>query len=493
MRPPISTGLRAATRSIETALARATSKVSFGYRSTGTGLRTAANRLRHTDSRTALKIGGVAVTGGALLALHGDEKTEYAQPPRSGTAADAIAVAEWWNSLAPEEQQRLLNEEPERIGNLNGIPVEVRDAANRKVMNADIRRVEDVAKSKGVSVDQIAKNPKKFGLTADDLTRYHNAVNVRAGLNQYSGPNRADPGQYPPAPYPTYLYAYQPLAFGGKGRAAISIGNPDTAPNTAIVVPGASQSVRASDASDKGWFAVQSEQAQNLYTESNRADPLHPTAVVAWMGYDSPADGIAAVLSGDPTAERKGGNLLADDVDGLRATHRGPSHVTVVGYSAGAIVAADAAAASHLRADDMVLLGPVSTDQARNQADFHLDGGGKVYVGKASNDLNAHAGHAWIGGPDPIGPDYGATRIKAETPESYASRLGYSGQAHLHYFTAGSESLYATALVTSGHADRLGAENMLAGHPDPIPLWPDDDPEADRTGIRDDHYHRPPQ
>ncbi|WP_433599186.1 hypothetical protein ACQPXH_26480 [Nocardia sp. CA-135953] len=39
---------------------------------------------------------------------------------------------------------------------------------------------------------------------------------------------------------------------------------------------------------------------------------------------------------------------------------------------------------------DMVLLGPVSTDQAHNTA-YHLDGG-HVYVGEASNDLNAHDG-----------------------------------------------------------------------------------------------------
>ncbi|NUP25796.1 MAG: hypothetical protein HOQ44_03725 [Nocardia sp.] len=82
--------------------------------------------------------------------------------------------------------------------------------------------------------------------------------------------------------------------------------------------------------------------------------------------------------------------------------------MTVVGYSAGAIVAAD------FRLDD-----------SRTDPD---DGG--VYVGKASNDLNAHAGHAWLGGPDPIDPEYGATRIKAETPESYSSPIGYSMEAH---------------------------------------------------------------
>ncbi|MFG1794733.1 alpha/beta hydrolase [Nocardia sp. NPDC049149] len=444
--------------------------------------------MRDSDARFRLKIGGgVALAASAAFLVWADDE-EPDKPARSGTAADAVRVNEWWNSLTLDEQRRLLAEDFERIGNLNGIPVEVRDAANRRAMEADIRRVEDIAKSKDVPVEMIDKDPKKFGLTVEDVSRYRNAVNVRAGLDNYS--RAGDAGKYPPTPYPTYLYVYQPLAFGGDGRAAISIGNPDTARNTAVVVPGASQSVRASDASGEGWFVAQGDQARNLYVESNRADPNSPTAVVAWMGYDSPADGLSAVVRGDPTAERIGGNLLAEDVDGLWATHQGPSHLTVVGYSAGAIVAADAAAGSQLHANDVVLLGPVSTDEARSAADFRVDGG-HVYIGKASNDLNAHAGQAWLGGPDPIDRDYGATRIKAEAPESYSSPIDYSMQAHLHYFTAGSESLYATALVASGNADRLGQDGMLAEPKEEIPYWPDNDPEGARTDIQDDHYHGP--
>jgi hypothetical protein len=499
MRQPISGSVRAAARAIEAAFRTAGSKASAGYHSAGDRARTAADHLRVTNARAALTIGGGAALSGIALYTLLDEP-EYEEQPRTGTAEDAVRVNKWWNSLTPEEQKALLDEDPERIGNLNGIPVEVRDDANRRVMNADIDRVEGIAKAKGVSVDAIKEDPKKFGLTADDMTRYHNAINVRAGLERYkrldkaSPLNKSDPGQHPPAPYPTYLYVYEPLAFGGKGRAAISIGDPDTAANTAVVVPGASQSVRASDASDKGWFSAQGEQAQNLYVESNRADPDNPTAVVAWMGYDSPIDGGLAVLDGDPIDMRKGGNLLAEDVDGLRATHQGPpSHLTVVGYSAGAIVAADAAAASQLQADDVVLLGPVSTDLARSADDFHLDDG-KVYIGQASNDLNADGGHTWLhtrtGGPDPMAEEFGATRIKAEAPESYSTPIvDYSGPAHLHYFTAGSESLYSTALITSGNADRLSPEGMLAEHEGDIPLWPYDDPEKGRTDIQDNHYH----
>ncbi|MGW5384118.1 alpha/beta hydrolase [Nocardia sp. NPDC003963] len=495
----VSASLRGARHALDNALHTAAQKTRTTYRSTGTELRTATGRLRRIDTRSALKIGAVATAAGTgLVVLHGDEKEEYEVPPREGTAEDAKRVHQWWNSLSPAEQKKLLDTEPERIGNLNGIPVAVRSEANKRVLEADIQRVERIAAAAGVSAAAIDKDPEKYGLSAEDITRYHNAKNVRAGLLAYEGPNQDDDGTYPSAPFETYLYAYQPLAFGGKGRAAISIGDPDAAPNTAVVVPGASQSVRASDASDKGYFDVQRHQALNLYTQSNRADPDNPTAVVAWMGYDDPEDGLKAVLDGDPTAVRKGGHLLAEDVDGLRATHQGPSsHLTAVGYSAGAMVVSDAAAASRLRADDVVLLGPINADQARDASDFHLGDRGNVYVGSASNDLNAHGGQAISnvvsGGSDPLDPDFGATRIRAEAPdtEQYSSPIGYSGQAHLHYFAAGSESLYSTALITSGNAGRLEPEGMEAEQIDERPFWPDDDPEADRTGVRDDHYHSP--
>ncbi|MGX1778277.1 putative alpha/beta hydrolase [Nocardia brasiliensis] len=408
------------------------------------------------------------------------EATGYVPPVQLDDAvpdADPRVVHDWWTSLTPVERQAIMSEHPEAIGNLNGIPVRDRSAANERVMNADIRRVEDV----GVPIDTIAKNPAGYGLTADDLTRYHNAINVRAGLDGYSRPSEFLPGGDPPAPYPTYLYVYEPLAFGGKGRAAISIGDPDIAPNTAVLVPGASQSVRASDGSEQGWFTAQREQAHNLYVESNRADPDRPTAVLAWMGYDSPDNGITAVAWPDPTAMRAGGDLLAHDVDGLWATHQGASHVTAVGYSAGAIVTADAAAGSGMRVNDMVLLGPVSTDQAHTVADLRLEGG-NAYVGAASNDLNAHLAQARLPGPDPSGPEFGAERIKAETPESYSTRWAWpitddSVSGHLHYFTAGSQSLYATADITSGNADLLADHDMLA------------DGSETTKGVTDNHRH----
>ena len=50
--------------------------------------------------------------------------------PDSG--ADPQQVKQWRESLSPQEQQRLSDDEPEHIDNLNGIPVASRDYANRR-------------------------------------------------------------------------------------------------------------------------------------------------------------------------------------------------------------------------------------------------------------------------------------------------------------------------------------------------------------------------
>jgi hypothetical protein len=95
--------------------------------------------------------------------------------------ADPHQVKRWWESLRPKERQRLADEQPERVGNLNGIPVAVRDVANCQVMNQDLDRVRHAAA--GVPAETVLADPKKYGLTQADVTRYRNAENVQKGID----------------------------------------------------------------------------------------------------------------------------------------------------------------------------------------------------------------------------------------------------------------------------------------------------------------------
>jgi hypothetical protein len=385
--------------------------------------------------------------------------------PPPGTSPED--VHKWWTSLTPEQRQQLIAQHPEEIGNLNGVPISARSTANIGVMNQDLNRVRDIAGRNGVSVDEVLRDPAKYGLTPTAITRYQNADQTKQGLDH-------DAGNDPVHPNPTFLFAYDPLAFGGKGRAAIAIGNPDTAKNTAVIVPGTSSSVKG------GWLHDGHNDAINLYEQANAADPNNPTAVIAWMGYDAPNDFNDVQRISTPALARTGVQALAQDVNGLWATHLGGGeHVTVLGHSYGSTTVADAFALGGMHANDAVLLGCPGTDLAPNAGSVHLDGG-HVYVGDASTDpvgmlgqLNG-AGKHFFGddlggqllgtdpglGTDPAADGFGSVRFRAEVPGSD----GINPHDHSFYYHRGSEALQSMADITSGHGDALESDGLTAPH-----------------------------
>jgi hypothetical protein len=391
----------------------------------------------------------------------GPKPNESIQIPSPGTGAED--VHRWWTSLTPDERQRLLAEHPDQLGNLNGVPVSARSHANIAVMTQDLNRVRDSAAGDGVPVEDVVRNPAKYGLSATDITRYQNADQTKQGLDH-------DAGSDPRHPNATFLFAYNPLAFGGKGRAAIAIGDPDIAKSTAVIVPGASTSVK------DGWLHDGHNDAINLFEQANAADPRNPTAVVAWMGYDTPNDFKDPRIA-TPMSARAGAEALARDVNGLWTTHLGGGgRVTVLGHSYGSTTVADGFTRG-MHANDAVLLGCPGTDLARNAAEFHLDGG-HVYVGAASTDPVSLIGESdglskrFFGsdisgqafgfdpglGIDPAADGFGSVRFRAEVPGSN----GLGPQDHSYYYHRGSEALYSMADIASGHGDALASDGMLA-------------------------------
>ncbi|MCA2245669.1 hypothetical protein JF781_25340 [Mycobacterium sp. WUMAC-067] len=396
-------------------------------------------------------------------------------------------VKRWWDSLSANQKRLLADQHPPELGNLNGIPADVRDVANRAVMNDDLQRVEDAARQRGLAPDALRDNalnnrdadvftrPWEYGLCGTDIARYQNTVKANDFLARDNNAERR----------PIMLWAYDPLAFDGKGRAAIAIGNPDKSRNTAVMVPGTNSSVRG------GWMSDGPDDAINLYEQSAKADPRRSTAVLAWMGYDAPefdhphwqqAFTRPAELEqvGTPWRARQAGALLAADVNGLATTHDAatPRHVTVLGHSYGSTTVADAFAHSGMRANDAVLTGCPGTDLAHRAADFHLDGG-RLYVGAASTDAISWIGESgsglpnglnetlggplgpWAGlGADPAHEAFGAVRFRAEVAGSHSPAPWFTD--HGHYYDVGSEALHNMTRIVTGHGDRLAAEGMLA-------------------------------
>ncbi|WP_166902901.1 hypothetical protein [Mycobacterium sp. DL440] len=110
----------------------------------------------------------------------------------------------------------------------DGIPqtlTQKQSAANLKIQQQDLAQVKSVADANHVSVDKVQAHPENYGLTATDVTRYHNAAEVQKAVDRYrNDANTPGTTKHPPI----FLTKYGPEAFGGKGAAAIAIGNPDT-------------------------------------------------------------------------------------------------------------------------------------------------------------------------------------------------------------------------------------------------------------------------
>jgi WXG100 family type VII secretion target len=191
-------------------------------------------------------------------------------PPDPGPAIpegkDPPQVKKWWDSLSQQQKDQLLHDHPDKLGNLNGIPVADRSTANTAVAQQDLDRVTHAAEQHHASVERVIAHPEDHGLTPNDVTRYTNATKVQQALDDNSRKTHGTP---------TFLQVYEPDRFNGQGRAAIAIGNPDLADNTAVVVPGTSHSVA------EGWLS--SDDAANVFNETSAADRSKPTSW--WHGW----------------------------------------------------------------------------------------------------------------------------------------------------------------------------------------------------------------
>lgn len=363
---------------------------------------------------------------------------------------DPGAINDWWTDLSPAEREALKVSDPDLIGNTNGIPTGDRDDANRTSMERDLDDLE-------------AKQDAGEDLSKEEQRLLDRARAAQAALNVPTVEGLPDANRDgKPDPVDVNLVVYQPGAFGGDGAVAVSYGDPDTADNTAVIVPGITN--------DGSNIASQGKDAYTLYKES--IGNGESAATIAWMGYDAPSwnpenaldwpgDGLdmGSVINEDKA--EAGGKSLADFVDGLRATDTldpdagdEKSNLTVIGHSYGSTTAAHAAADHGLDADALSLIG--SPGAGGNDVNGVGDLGmpeGKVYVGAADNDFVT-----WLGrdgdvgmGKDPAQADFGATVFPVDPgPEFHADNLDQGIKNHTSYFAPESQSLSNLTDIVQG-------------------------------------------
>lgn len=359
----------------------------------------------------------------------------------------------WWAGLTDEQREEYLAVYPDRIGNLDGIPALVRDAANRDNLQLLMGKLEG----------------------RDD----EDSATKLAALREIDRQLRAVPGAGEP---PMYLLG---IGDQGNGRAIVSYGNPDTARNVAAYVPGLNTSL------DEEFAKGDLKRARDTAMAAREID--ESTAAIAWLGYDAPQspDGMSSLAVAGTERAENGGQAFRGFMSGLAtANDHGDPHMTAIGHSYGSrtVGAATQQGDGIPGVDDIVLVGSpgIGVDRAE---DLKV-GMGHVFVGAAENDVVTHlpskekglieaAGRAlgpagalavdmvhprgdglWFG-EDPASEEFGARRFAADPGPPVVGLGRVSIDAHSQYFDPKLDSASADsiAMVVAGAGHKVKQEN----------------------------------
>ena len=326
--------------------------------------------------------------------------------PPSGTS-----TAAWWSELSVIERRTLEAGAPQLVGNLEGIPVVTRDRANRAYLEDSMRELTDRLEA-GVG----------RGMQRNLLR----SLNMLRGIEDALGTDRAIPER-----------SLLTLETAYPGRAAIVLGDLETADYVSYVVPGMfiSISEQIGDWTDA---------AARLYNEQASFEALFEeqatVATVAWIGYQTPH--IVNVGSLDLAEE--GADYLANSINGLRAIRAGSQpHISLLAHSYGSTAALIALSDGTTRVDSLALVGsPGSAAQNVSEIGVPAD---SVYVGEASWDPIVDSAFF---GSDPGADSFGAKTLSvAGSIDRLTQEVLQGSTGHNEYFSPGTESMRNMSLI----------------------------------------------
>lgn len=290
--------------------------------------------------------------------------------------------AEWWQGVSREQQEILIQDRPTAVGNLDGLPPEVRYRANANAIREHI----EILKLSGADAQTIARfesylRPDPLlDVKIDELRKAGADPETIARFEQLRDAQRkGDP--------PRQILFFDP---SGEGRIAEVHGSLKTADNVVVFVPGI-----GNDLTD--FSENTNSQGQNLYA-AGRAD----TAVVSWLGYDTPSgfdepdffsDGA---LDGE-RAETEAAKLVSF-TEGLKTSVGGS--VTIAAHSYGTVLTTHAAQQG-MSVDKIILIGDPGVP-ASHVSELN---GAEVYAMRHPLDPISNSNHL---GSDPTSSKFGA-------------------------------------------------------------------------------------
>jgi hypothetical protein len=281
-------------------------------------------------------------------------------------------AAEWWTKLSTTQQGQYIDAFPTEVGRMDGLPAAARDRANR--IGLDERLATLGPMMNGPVDDKTAKEWVHLNKIKRELTK-----NAEVRVQQPNVP-------------PVLLLKFDEDV--PRGGVVMSLGDPDKAKNTAVLVPGTGASAETIDGSMKRLMQLQS--ASQRYGTDPQA-----VATVVWLDYDPPPSDtdVQAMAAWDRSQE--GAKRLTPFIDGLRTQAPG-NHLTVLGHSYGSTTIGDAArTGGGLPVDDIMVAGSpgMHVDYANqlNLDDRHIwalasDNDNVPEIGRGAHTGSSHPG-----------------------------------------------------------------------------------------------------
>ncbi|MFI5803230.1 alpha/beta hydrolase [Streptomyces sp. NPDC051561] len=329
-------------------------------------------------------------------------------------------VERFFDRLSPGQQNRLLHAYPLVVGNLNGTPVPLRFAANRRALGQakaiEQRRMTDPRVSRAGKQD------------AD--RRMHRFAALLRDKRQ--------------------ILAFDP---DGGGRVAEVFGDLGKASRISVVVPGVDTNVVNFERTYRRYSAPVG-MAKSLYAAERKASPGKRVAVIAWADYTAPVGLGMDAMVGAP-AQAGAQRLIA-----LTGALPGGSSVPVslFCHSYGSVVCGVAADRLPERVGDIAVSGSPGM-RADTAADLRTRA--RVWAMRDADDWIQDVPYLEVGGlghgTDPVSPEFGARVLSA------ADSVGHTG-----YFEPGTVSVDNLARIGVGSYDEVSCAGGSAACRDGI-------------------------
>ncbi|MGW4395467.1 alpha/beta hydrolase [Amycolatopsis nivea] len=405
-----------------------------------------------------------ATVAAAAAAGNTDPGLALPGPPPNASPSQNAA---WWASLSAGGQNLLLHDHPDWLGNLDGLPSTVRSQANMARLPGERAALQhqlaDLERTLPQGVDP--DNPVlPMGYPYDgDWKAIHQIGAIKEKLKSLD------------AVAGTIAQGDRQLltldTSGLRVKAAVAVGNVDTAKHVAVFTPGFTSTV---DGSLKGY----DESMRDMQARSDRMSHDYgdhgKVATVTWIGYDAPQIGEVADPSQSVAADnaaKAGAQKLDGFLNGIGASHdQGgqPLHLTALGHSYGSLTTG-IALQHHTPVQDAVVFGSPGMD-IHSASDLQVPTG-HVYSEMGDQDFVPDADIAHHFGTSPYDiPDI--HRLSTDAATGIDGKPLVSVHGHSEYLTNNSTSQYNMASIVAGRPDLAIGYQPHGAPPGPAPTPP---------------------